>query len=208
MLSGTTYINGDQMEYLTLARYNNDLSKKQIIVTKIKKWLQHHNGIVWDNVTGVKSYTVQRSADGVRWATVYRLPITANSQSSIINSPLSTVNYYNDASPLPGTNYYRLQTTSMDGAVAYSNVIAISGQQSEISISPNPAKNVLRIEGLSSSNKTKITVVDLVGNVACSVQLKANSSSYNLNIATLKPGNYWLKLEVNGAVITKQFVKE
>jgi hypothetical protein len=66
----------------------------------------------------------------------------------------------------------------------------------------------LHIEDLPSSNKTKITVVGLSGNVACGLQLKANSSSYNLNIASLKPGNYWLKLEVNGEVVTKQFVKE
>ena len=34
------------------------------------------------------------------------------------------------------------------------------------------------------------------------------NSSYNLNIAALKPGNYWLKLEVNGELVIKQFVKE
>jgi len=44
--------------------------------------------------------------------------------------------------------------------------------------------------------------------VAISLRLTANSSSYNLNIAALKPGNYWIKLEVNGEEVTKQFVKE
>jgi uncharacterized delta-60 repeat protein len=200
---------------IVLARYNNDeRSKKQILIAKIRRWLQHHNGIVWDNISGIKNYAVQRSGDGGKWSTVYRSPITVNNQATIVNSQLSTVKYYNDASPLPGTNYYRLQVTSVDGAVAYSNVITINNEPSTISISPNPAKNVLRIEGLSSSQnlptgrQAKITVVDLNGNVACSVQLKANSSYYNLNIAALKPGNYWLKVEVNGEVVTKQFVKE
>jgi len=191
-----------------IARYNGDLSKKQILIAKIRRWLQHHNGIVWDNIPGIKSYAVQRSADGVRWAPVHNQQATVNTQSSIINSPLSTVNYYNDASPLTGTNYYRLQTTGADGAVAYSNVIAINNEPSTVSLSPNPAKNVLHMEGLSSSSKVKITVVDLNGNVAISQQLSANSSSYNLNIAALKPGNYWLKVEVNGEVVTRQFVKE
>jgi len=84
----------------------------------------------------------------------------------------------------------------------------IQSEPSTISLSPNPAKNVLRIEGLSLSTKTKITIVDLNGNVAISLRLTANSSSYNLNIAALKPGNYWIKLEVNGEEVTKQFVKE
>ena len=84
----------------------------------------------------------------------------------------------------------------------------IQSEPSTISLSPNPAKNVLRIEGLSLSTKTKITIVDLNGNVAISLRLTANSASYNLNIAVLKSGNYWLKVEVNGEEVTKQFVKE
>jgi len=196
--------------YVSLAQYHNDdLSKKQILIAKIRRWLQHHNGIVWDNMPGVKSYAVQRSADGVRWTTVHSQQSIVNSQTSVVNAQLSTVNYYNDASPLPANNYYRLQTTSVSGAVANSNIIAINNELSTINISPNPAKNVLRIEGLSSSSKTKITIVDLSGNVASSLQLKANSpSSYNLNISTLKPGNYLLRIETAENVITKQFVKE
>jgi uncharacterized delta-60 repeat protein len=191
-----------------LIRYNNDLSKKQILIAKIRRWLQHHNGIVWDNMPGVKSYAVQRSADGLGWTTVHSQQTIANSRSSVVNSQLSTVNYYNDASPLSGTNYYRLQTTSVDGVVAYSNVIPISNELVTISLSPNPVKNVLHIEGLSSSQRIKVTVVDLGGNVAMRYEPSTMNSSYNLNIATLKPGNYWLKLEVNGEVVTKQFVKE
>jgi hypothetical protein len=62
---------------------------------------------------------------------------------------------------------------------------------------------------LASNQKIKFTVVDLAGNVAISQQLKANSnSSYNLNIASLKQGNYLLKIETNDEVITKKFVKE
>ena len=190
----------DLNKYVGMFRFNGDESRKQILIAKIRRWLQHHNGIVWDNMLGVKSYIVQRSADGVRWTTVYHSPVTANSQL--------TINYYNDASPLPGTNYYRLQTTSTDGAVGYSNVIAINNEPSTISISPNPAKNVLHIEGLSASNKAEITVVDLNGNVAMRYEPSTINSSYDLNITPLKPGNYWLKLEVNGEVITKQFVKE
>jgi len=202
VLVGTGQASGspDYKTIAEIARYYGDESRKQILITKIRRWLQHHNGIVWDDIPGVKSYAVQRSADGVRWSTVYRSPIAVNRQS--------TVNYYNDASPLPGTNYYRLQITSIDGAVAYSNVIAINSEISTISLSPNPAKNVLHIEGLPTSAQTKIMVVDLSGNVACSLQLIANSSSYNLNIASLHAGNYVIKMDINGEVVSKQFVKE
>jgi uncharacterized delta-60 repeat protein len=111
---------------VALARYNNDETKKQIIINKIKHYIETHN-----------------------------------------NVEASTLN--------------------------------------KVSIYPNPAINNLHIEGLSSS-KTKLTVVDIAGNIK--LQIVVNASSYNLNIASLQAGNYLLKIEMNGEVITKQFVKE
>ncbi|MBV9963990.1 MAG: T9SS type A sorting domain-containing protein [Parafilimonas sp.] len=179
-----------------LAQYNNDLSRRQILITKIKHWIQHHNGIEWNYNSNISSYVVQRSYDGIHFSSIAR--ITAS----------NTSNYtYADPSPLAGNNYYRLQTTSSSGAVNYSNVIAVTN--SDIKISPNPATNSLHIEGLLSSNKTKITVVDFAGNIVISQQLTPNSgSSYNLNIVSLKPGNYLLKIESQADVVTKSFVKE
>jgi uncharacterized delta-60 repeat protein len=176
---------------ISLARYNGDPTQKQQIITKIKRWIQNHNGIEWDNTGNANSYAVQRSADGVNWQTVYRSPLT--------------VHTYSDPAPLNGTNYYRLQTTSTSNAVANSNVIAISNDDN-IKVSPNPAQSTVRIEGLSLSQKTKITMVDFNGNVK--LQTVANTASYNLNIASLRAGNYILKIETNGEVVTKQFVKE
>jgi hypothetical protein len=188
--------------YISLARYNNDQpNKKQIFITKLRRWLQHRNGFMWDNANGIKNYAVQRSGDGMNWATV-------NSQQSTVNRSTLTANnnYYNDPSPLNGTNYYRLQTTSVDGAVNYSNVIAVTADEDATKISPNPAKNNLQITGLSSSNKTKITVVDFSGNIK--LQAVANNTSYKLNIASLTTGNYLLKIEAGNNIVTKKFVKE
>ena len=159
---------------------------------------------MWDNISGIKNYTIQRSGDGAHWSTVYKTHGNSNTHSSISHSQLTIHNYYNDPSPLPGTNYYRLQTTSTDGAVQYSNILAITNNDA-IKISPNPAKNILHIEGLSS--KARITVISFNGFTAISQQLMANGS-YNLNIASLQPGNYLLKIEMNGEVVTKKFLKE
>jgi uncharacterized delta-60 repeat protein len=179
---------------ILLARYNNDLSKKQIIFAKIRRWWQHHNGIMWDDVPGIKNYAIQRSGDGAHWSTVH--------STSIHHSPLPGNNYYNDATPLSGDNYYRLQTTSVTGTVNYSNVVAI--HNTAIKISPNPAKNILHIEGLPS--RAKITVVDFMGHVK--LKTTASNNSYNLNISSLKPGNYLLKLDMNGEVLVRKFLKE
>jgi uncharacterized delta-60 repeat protein len=202
LLAGTSYSVNDsnqQADY-TLVRYNNDESQKQIIITEIRHWIQHHNGIEWNNMPNIKTYAVQRSIDGQQWTTINRQATVSGEQFA--------VNHYSDPTPPPtGTTYYRLQTTSTSNAVANSNVIAISNDDA-IKISPNPAQNILHIEGLSSSQKTKITVVDFNGNIAISQQLSANSNSYNLNIASLHAGNYLLKIEMNDEVVTKQFVKD
>ncbi|MEP6684218.1 MAG: T9SS type A sorting domain-containing protein [Parafilimonas sp.] len=177
-----------------LVRYNNDeANKKQILITKIKRWLQHKNGFTWDYNNNASSYVVQRSYDGIHFSSVAR--INAGNSS----------NTYADPSPLSGNNYYRLQTTSTDGAVNYSNVIAVTANEDAVKISPNPAKNNLQIQGLSSLN-TKLTVVDFTGNLK--LQAVATNASYTLNIAALKPGNYLLKIENNGEVVSKKFVKE
>ena len=84
------------------------------------------------------------------------------------------------------------------------NAVAATSTNKNISIYPNPAQNILHVEGLSS--QTKLTVVDFNGNVK--LQAVANASSYNLNIGSLHVGNYLLKIETNGEVVTKQFVKE
>jgi hypothetical protein len=190
--SGAKIISGPLNEAIALVRYKNDeATQKQIIITKIRRWLQHHHGITWNASSNISSYTVQRSSDGEHWSTIYHSPFTTN-------------NHYNDPSPLNGANYYRLQTTSTDGAVAYSNIIAVANH--EIKISPNPASNILHIEGLSSTNKTKITVIDFAGNIK--QQAVAGNNACNVNIAALHPGNYLLKIEMNDGVVIKKFVKE
>ncbi|MBS1744964.1 MAG: T9SS type A sorting domain-containing protein [Bacteroidetes bacterium] len=179
---------------VALTRYNNDTeNKKQIIITKIRRWLQHHNGIEWDYNSNISSYVVQHSYDGIHFSSVAR--INANNNANYT---------YQDPSLLNNTNYYRLQTTSVNGTVNYSNVLVVTNN--EIKIAPNPATNSLHIRDLSSTQKSKITVVDIAGNIK--LQTVANASSFNLNIASLKPGNYLLKIEMNNEVVTKQFVKE
>ncbi len=202
ILAGNSIL--DNTSTADIARYNGDPNQKQIIITKIRRWLQHHNGIEWNNMPGVQSYAVQRSMDGIHWTTVYRSQVTANST------------HYNDPTPSSArTSYYRLQTTSTGNAVANSNVIAITNDDLNIALSPNPAKSTLSITGLPTNEKVKITVVDFSGNTAMSHELPpvppnagAMSASYDLNISSLHAGNYVLKVETNGEMVTRQFVKE
>ena len=144
VLAGAAYNNqNDPSSYeVALARYNNDESKKQIIIQKIKHYIQTHN----------------------------------DAQATTLNA---------------------------------------------ISIYPNPAQNILHVEGIPSTQnlptgrQAKLTVVDFNGNVIVSRELSpvpsntgVVSNGYDLNVSSLHAGNYLLKIETNGEVVTKQFVKE
>lgn len=200
ILAGTSYTTQpeNQINYALARYYNDSLTKRQIIITKIKRWIQHHNGIEWINTPGTQSYAVQRSTDGQHWTTISRQAISSGQQFG--------VNHYSDPAPSSaGITYYRLQTTSTSNAVANSNVIAISDDELNISLSPNPAKSTMSIAGLTNE-KVKITVVDFSGNIK--MQTTVNSDSYTLNITSLPSGNYILKVETSTNSVTKQFVKE
>jgi len=138
---------------------------------------------------------VQRSYDGIHFSSIKR--INANNNSNYT---------FEDPSPLNSTIYYRLQTTSTSNAVTNSNVIAITNDNNTVTISPNPASSSLRIDGLSSTQKTKLAVINFSGNTK--LQTEVNTNSYDLDLSSFQPGNYILKLETKDDIITKKFVKE
>lgn len=75
-----------------------------------------------------------------------------------------------------------------------------------ISISPNPARDIIRISGLPANEKANISVVERNGNILLTAV--ASSSSYSLNIDRLHSGLYNLVVTVKGKTQTLQFLKE
>jgi len=66
-------------------------------------------------------------------------------------------------------------------------------------------KDNLQINGLPAS-KTRLTVIDYSGLIKTSKEI--NSTNYNWNISSLKPGNYILRIESNGTSTSIKFLKE
>ncbi|MEP7319504.1 MAG: Calx-beta domain-containing protein [Panacibacter sp.] len=75
-----------------------------------------------------------------------------------------------------------------------------------LKIYPNPVKSNLQVAGLSATQKTIFSITDLSGNRKATATV--TGSSYNWNISELKQGNYILKIENEGMVVTRMFVKE
>ena len=182
--------------YYAIARYNNVEKQKQPEFAKIQKW-QGHYGFTWDDWPGNKTthYSVSRSIDASTFNEIAQVP-DVNGKKKY---------QFEDPAPLNGTVYYRLTAVRSDGKNVNSNIV-ITWNASAIKLFPNPAKNSLQLQGLSATEKTKLTVVDLSGNTKTTAT--TTGSNYTINIAQLKPGNYMLRMETNGEIVTRMFVKE
>ncbi|HRI20288.1 MAG TPA: fibronectin type III domain-containing protein [Panacibacter sp.] len=75
-----------------------------------------------------------------------------------------------------------------------------------IRLYPNPVRTNLQIDGLPATEKTKLTIVDFTGNIKLAAT--GTGKIYNWNIATLKAGNYLLKIETKNTTVSRWFVKE
>jgi uncharacterized delta-60 repeat protein len=76
----------------------------------------------------------------------------------------------------------------------------------KIKISPNPANNVLQINGLDANTSTILTITDRSGNVF--KKLSVTSENFSWNITELKRGFYYLVLENHSGKKSISFIKE
>lgn len=108
----------------------------------------------------------------------------------------------------PATNYLvaRYNNTSLNKA----NNIKITGIKTNtlaISLSPNPVGNYINIKGISSDQKSKVTIINFSGSIKIQTILYPNVGSCKIDVSSLKQGNYILKVETKQAADSKTFIK-
>ena len=76
-----------------------------------------------------------------------------------------------------------------------------------ISIYPNPANNVLIAQAdVFATSHAQPIVYDVTGKVT-EVAFTLQADKITFNTGALTAGMYWIKFNVNGAVVSKRFVK-
>lgn len=99
--------------------------------------------LVWKTTSEINNdnFQVQKSRDGLKWATIATL---SGEQSSKSIKEYRAI----DNSPLSGTSYYRLKQNDINGSFSISNIVAIYNTQerTEIRVTPNPLKNLAEIK--------------------------------------------------------------
>lgn len=179
--------------------------------TNIKAY-KKDNGVTieWDvnNETGIANYEIERSADGINFTKFTGLAATN----------VATAHTYKafDASPVNGTNYYRVKSTGLNAAVKYTSVVKINigkDGNAAISIYPNPVKNNTVNISLSNIVKGKYSLI-VYSNNGKQVAIKNininNSGTINETISlpySIAKGIYHLSVK-GASSLTKQLIIE
>ena len=97
-------------------------------------------------------------------------------------------------SELKGKIYYRAKITQTNGTVYYSNISLINNASlSNILVYPNPAKDYININLLSSTvNNQNLFITDFTGRVFAKYHLTSNQQV--INIKALPNGIYLLNI--------------
>lgn len=138
---------------------------------------------------------IERSSDLENWSLITTVYETGEKEYA-----------YNDAEPSKEQAYYRLKEYDMDGAYAYSEIRSVDKKKafnSKIILFPNPATDILFIEGAESES---VNISDVSGRSIDLNKLIVSESetSITLNITSLAEGTYIVHSGSETEVLVKQ----
>lgn len=104
-------------------------------------------------------------------------------------------------SPLSNRQFFK--TTSVTASAPFSNVFKT---QSQISIYPNPTKDLLTIKGLDAHDESTFVIIDAIGRVF--FKQRVVTSPFTCNIKSLTDGTYFIKIISRNSYKTLKIIKE
>lgn len=144
-------------------------------------------------------YVIQRSSNGTDFTDVGKVSASGNSQTKLM------YHFMNQLTEKEATKlFYRLKMTDLDGHYEYSSTISLNIPVNMLfSISPNPAKDLLKVSG---HQITSVEIFDFAGRRSIQ-QYFLNSNEVTLNISSLKAGGYLVRITgMNGTVQSERLV--
>jgi hypothetical protein len=115
----------------------NDIKTVPVTFTTVNATQKQHSiEVSWkvENEKTAAQYEVEKSADGNTYVKVYTTVAQNNNGTAVYNWP--------DASPLQGSNYYRIKAVDKDGRFVYTRVVKVlyEGGKPSIAVFPNPVQ--------------------------------------------------------------------
>jgi hypothetical protein len=150
----------------------------------------------WNTASEVNNagFDIERGADGRSFSKIGIVYSKANNGNS--NAKLAYS--YIDASPLAGTNYYRLRQVDRDGKSAYSKIEQVTfGTTTGVQVYPNPTTGILTVSLSDDYAQAEIKLYTTLGRAIELPGTGKGSHLRTLNLSGLAQGQYVLRV-VNG----------
>lgn len=201
LLAGDVFISGLPANIkFALARYNGG---DVVLATEFAHFEAHQNsfGVLLNWQAAVpenESFIVERSGTGVPFF---------KEISKIDGTGISRGYNFTDRSPLPGVNFYRIKHADADENFSYSSVLQVNFiAATTVKLFPNPVNDILTVTGLSSTEASILSIYDVQGKLL--QQAVSNTNGYSFSLNNFIPGNYLLRVTINGIVSTHKFIKK
>jgi len=154
----------------------------------------------------VATYTVEHSFNGVSFTSVGS--VAANNNSGVNNYNFTHTGL------AAGLHYYRIRRTDKDGKFELSDIksIRITTTGANVQVRPNPVvgSTLVLAVSIQQSNKSNVQVTGVDGKVIVqqAINLVSGNNMVNINISSVPPGIYLVRVQLADEVVTKKFIKE
>jgi hypothetical protein len=151
-------------------------------------------------------FTIERSIDGVSFKDVGKVNAKGNTTT------LNIYGYDDDIAGIANNKiYYRLKQEDKDGRIAYSKVVVINigDRKTDVTITPNPARNLFTIntDGNVNFNNSTLFIRDLSGQTVLKQNLFGNGAK-TIDISRLVKGVYVITIVTSSKTYTEKLLVE
>ena len=155
----------------------------------------------WDVATEInlERYEIERSFNGTTYSAIGT--VTAAGKTSYA--------YNDNVESIGGRRvYYRLKKVDNDGKYSYSAVFTLHlPAHRGFLVYPNPANDVIKLRLYNTiTERSILTIADVTGRIVHSGAVTAVNGQIDVSCASLKPGNYIIKLVIQGEVFSQRLV--
>ncbi len=176
--------------YPVFTRYSFDPIILPITLAEFDAVKQASNVIVnWKTSQEInsKEFIVERSKDAVHFEAIGKVNAAGNSNTGRQYT-------FKDNQPFNGNNFYRLKQVDKDERTVVSKVVKVYfGEEIMVTLSPNPAKDLVTVTLNNFHEQTTLQVLNNTGQVLKQLIVRANTQRIPIKINGLSPGVYLVK---------------
>lgn len=149
-----------------------------------------------------KEFTLEVSTDDLNFIPLATIPSKGNSTS------LQEYEYLH-LKPAKGITRYRLKQTDWDDHFKYSKIVlaSIIDDKNKISIYPVPANDQITINFRNMTSKISIDVYNTAMKLIMKEQISGPTLIKDINVSSLSPGLYFIKISSPTGISMMQFIK-